>query len=262
MTGKARREYLLEVINTEGLSLDKKLPNGFYPRMAAELKTTTRHIGNALNCIRERSDTRVQKSKKIAPVSLIHELVQYSIKHDFQRGSPHKEKKVCHTIEKLLWGMTPGGYGLVIGTPSPFSFNLRYAEKLFLENYDVAHAMERTTDVTKIVVGSGVNPAKAEEKLKLWKLVTDKSEVIIDIVDILTYYRHVSNLAESGKPTKVVLLTNGTWKSKSKRYGLHVDFGYPSDRLVEKYPNLCIMALISDDHYNIKPVIMGNQLQQ
>lgn len=245
---------------------------GDVPMIAEALNMNKKTVASTINRIKKKQQESNQKPKEGETISEeipkqphINIFTDFCVKWGLTRNNPNKEVVACENICKGLLDLPRGGKGIIIGTPTAFCASENKNNNLLLtDNLKVAHILDATTDLgisPTIVIGNAVNPEKAELKAFHWKNnnSTASYDVIIDVVDRDSFTYYVTLYAEKFDFCKVVLMTSGGWigcESSKKKWGVDGNFKSPSEFLVQKFPGLHIIAMISGSggessgHYN------------
>jgi len=247
---RSLKDHIIKVINRRNYDLKKRLPYGFVFEMAKQTGKSTANVQKTIQVIRASKGIVVQKKKKII-LSRENGFHSSCLDNNFIRSSPSKEAFACKLIIKQLRILPEGGAGMLIGTPTPFciSHHPKYNKHILDDNLEVAHILKYTTDHLTIVIGNGIDKAKAEAKADLWKRLFSFSnaDIKIESVNRDSYTRLLTIMSERNSLCKIVLMTSGSWGQSKKildKYNwIDTNFKTPSEYLTSIYPNLHILAM-------------------
>lgn len=178
-------------------------------------------------------------------------LHEYCDKHSFYRGMPTKEQKACDTIIDCIDNVLPrGGESVYAGTPTAFSkamANNIHSKQILYDNLLVADRLRRTSDHMSMLIGNAVNKEKAIEKATLWSRLQYMNRVTIKVGPVTgpTFGKEIDRIAKKCELVKVILMTSGSWEGTSSKYKLDLNFKDRAITLSRLYPNLHILAMIT-----------------
>lgn len=184
-------------------------------------------------------------------------------KYKMHRKSPSWEKKACNLMGKVIRKkVKTAKRSLIIGTQSLASVvkqdkrsEIAYKDKILFDNLFLVKDIVDISDTTRMYLGNSEDKVKTTEKSKFWRSSFSKkdiSEIITGPLNSETYYEQVERLmfrSDISKKHLVILVTSGSWSGNGGDYSYNTDFRTASFRLIRKYKNLHIVAMVREGRH-------------
>jgi len=154
------------------------------------------------------------------PISIISKYLNGALQAGFHAETISQEIKALEIFKSFYSNFPYTEKTLVFGTLTPF-----HPEKKMIGtfDYDILKFISRYSKDVKLIIGNGKNPEKANLKIKIFKELFPKFEIIPMIITPQRFYSELRVLPKD-EIIKVILKMSGEWRDYSgSLYELHRD---------------------------------------